>query len=249
MGMLIEGEWQDVDQRQWRESGAFERDQSAFRDWVRADSGSEFVAEPGRYHLLVTPGCPCAHRTVIARRLKKLEDAVAITVSDLAADNQGWAYSRGIDGVEPIDGVFHLHQLYSAAKSDYTGRVTVPTLWDLKTHTIVNNESSEIIRMFNSAFDAFGDTSVDLYPEALRAEIDALNAVVYKDLNNGVYRAGFSKTQAAYDEACRDVFDCLDMMEKRLSRQRYLVGGALTEADWRAYPTLVRSYTRKLTGR
>lgn len=196
--------------------------------------------KPGRYHLFVSPSCPWAHRTIIMRKLKKLEDVVSMSIAD-RPKNEGWAYSQVMDGMEPCpDGVFRLYQLYKAADPEYSGKVTVPTLWDRKRRTIVNNESSEIIRMFNSAFGALTDVDFDFYPEALRKEIDSVNDFVYDHLNNGVYRAGFATTQEAYNEAVRKVFHGLDTLEQRLSERRYLAGQRITEADWRAFPTLLR---------
>jgi putative glutathione S-transferase len=199
--------------------------ESGFRDRVTRDGSSGFKAEAGRYYLVTAPSCPWAHRTVLMRKLKGLEDAIPILQSDLPK-GQGWAYSRGFDDLRPVDGVFHVHQVYSAARPGFTGRATVPVLWDRETRTIVNNESSEIIRMLNSEFEEFGDAALDLYPAVLRGAIDDTNAFVYDAINNGVYRCGFAKTQSAY--------------EQRLGRQRYLVGDRFTEADLRLFPTLVR---------
>ena len=219
MGKMVNGVWDDDPAPETGKDGAYVRDDSIFRDRIAADGSSGFAAEPGRYTLFSSPSCPWAHRTAIFRKLKGLEDVIALRVSDKPKEGGGWAYSQGIDGMEPTDGVFRLSRLYTAMKSDYSGKITVPTLWDSKTHTIVNNESAEIIRMFNSEFAAHGDNSLDYCPEDLRPEIDEINARIYTDLNNGVYRAGFSKTQEAYEEACRKIFACLDMMEERLSRQ------------------------------
>jgi putative glutathione S-transferase len=176
---------------------------------------------------------------VIVRALKRLEAVLPLLESD-RPKQQGWAYSRGFDDLAPVDGTFHVHQVYSAAKPDYTGRATVPLLWDRKTRTIVNNESSEIIRMLNSAFDAYGDATLDLYPEPLRGEIDATNAFVYDAVNNGVYRCGLAKSQAAYEESFAKLFAGLDTLERRLAEHRWLVGDRFTEADVRLFPTLVR---------
>jgi putative glutathione S-transferase len=174
------------------------------------------------------------------RKLKKLEDVVSMSIAD-RPKTEGWSYSQGIDDLKPgADGIFRLHQVYAATQPEYIGKVTVPTLWDRKRRTIVNNESSEIIRMFNTAFNAWGDASFDFYPKHKRDEIDKVNDFVYEHLNNGVYRTGFAKTQSAYDEAVRKVFHGLDSLEKRLAESRYLVGGSITEADWRAFPTLLR---------
>jgi glutathionyl-hydroquinone reductase len=173
------------------------------------------------------------------RKLKGLEGTIEILQSDLPK-GEGWAYSCGLDDIQPIDGVFHVHQVYSTANPDYTGRATVPVLWDRETRTIVNNESSEIIRMLNSEFDEFGDAALDLYPQTLRAAIDAINTVVYENINNGVYRCGFARTQQAYEASFHKLFAALDEVEERLGRQRYLAGDRFTEADLRLFPTLVR---------
>jgi glutathionyl-hydroquinone reductase len=239
MGMLVSGVWHQEDPPMTGGDGSFVRPESGFRDRVSRDGSSGFKAEAGRYVLVTAPSCPWAHRTVLMRKLKGLEDAIAILQSDLPK-GQGWAYSRGLDDLEPIDGVFHVHQVYTAARPEYTGRATVPMLWDRRTRTIVNNESSEIIRMLNSEFDTFGDAAVDLYPEALRDAIDAINAFVYETINNGVYRCGFARSQHAYEASFRKLFAAFDDIEQRLSRQRYLVGGRFTEADLRLFPTLAR---------
>ena len=241
MGMLIDGKWIDDDEKYRNPTGgAFVRPQSAFRDRVTADGSSGFKAEPGRYHLFLAPNCPWAHRTQIVRRLKGLEDVISVTLSDLPR-TRSWAYSEGIDELQPgDDGVLELHEVYVAADPDYTGRVTVPTLWDRQKKTIVNNESAEIIRMLNTEFDAWGDASLDLYPEAHRAEIDELNERIYETFNNGVYRCGFAKTLEAYEEYFFPLFDTLDFLEDRLSRRRYLAADTPTEADWRLFVTLIR---------
>jgi putative glutathione S-transferase len=219
--------------------GSFVRLESGFRDRVTRDGSSGFKAEAGRYYLVTAPSCPWAHRAVLMRQLKGLEDAIPILQSDLPK-GQGWAYSRGFDDLRPVDGVFHVHQVYSAARPDFTGRATVPVLWDRETRAIVNNESSEIIRMLNSEFDEFGNAALDLYPAALRGAIDETNDFVYDAINNGVYRCGFARTQAAYEQSFRKLFAALDSIEQRLGRQRYLVGDRFTEADLRLFPTLVR---------
>ena len=239
MGMLVNGVWHDEDPSTTGSDGSFVRLESEFRDRVTRDGSSGFKAEAGRYYLVTAPSCPWAHRTVLMRKLKGLEDTIPILQSDLAK-GQGWAYSRGFDDLRPGDGVFHVHQVYSAARPDFTGRATVPVLWDRETRTIVNNESSEIIRMLNSEFDEFGKTALDLYPAALRSEIDETNAFVYDAINNGVYRCGFARTQAAYEQSFRKLFAALDSLEERLGRQRYLVGDRFTEADLRLFPTLIR---------
>jgi glutathionyl-hydroquinone reductase len=239
MGMLVNGTWFDEDPPTAAADGSFVRLDSTFRDRVTRDGSSGFKAEPGRYVLVTAPSCPWAHRTVLMRRLKRLEGVIGLHESDLPK-GEGWAYSRGFDGLQPRDGVFHVHQVYSAARRGFTGRATVPVLWDRERRTIVNNESSEIIRMLNSEFDAFGDAALDLYPAPLRTEIDRVNTFVYDAINNGVYRCGFAKTQAAYEASFNKLFAALDRLEEDLGRQRWLVGDRFTEADLRLFPTLVR---------
>jgi len=241
MGLLIDGTWHD----QWYDTsktgGAFKRQDSSFRDTVTADGSSGFAAEPGRYHLYVSLACPWAHRTLIFRALKKLDDVISLSVVEPFMGADGWTFGPAPGAIaDEMHGAKRLHEVYTAAKPDYTGRVTVPVLWDKRTGTIVNNESAEIIRMFNSAFDAWGDASLDFYPAALRGEIDALNAEIYDTVNNGVYKAGFATEQAPYEAAFDALFDTLDGLEKRLSTRRYLTGDAITEADWRLFTTLVR---------
>ena len=246
MGYMLNGQWVDDDRIPADARGHFVRANSQFRNWITPDgsagpSGSGgFRAEPGRYHLFASYSCPWAHRTIIFRVLKNLENVIGLSLADRPKTN-GWSYSAGIDDLQPAaDGIFRLHQLYGAADPDYTGKITVPTLWDRERRTIVNNESSEIIRMFNGAFAAYTAVSYDFFPEELRGEIDRINDFVYSDLNNGVYRAGFARTQEAYEEAAAKVFVCLDRMEQLLSERRYLAGTRITEADWRAFPTLLR---------
>jgi len=244
MGMLVNGVWHQEDPSRVElgmtgGDGSFVRPESGFRDRVTRDGSSGFKAEAGRYMLITAPSCPWAHRTVLMRKLKGLEGAIGILQSDLPK-GEGWAYSRGFDDLQPIGGVFHVHQVYSAARPDYTGRATVPVLWDRETRTIVNNESSEIIRMLNSEFDEFGSAGIDLYPRELRDTIDAINAMIYEGINNGVYRCGFARSQAAYEASFRRLFSTLDEVEERLGRQRYLTGDYFTEADLRLFPTLVR---------
>ena len=246
MGHMMHGKWVNDDRITADVRGAFVRADSQFRSWITADGsagptgGAGFKAEPGRYHLFVSYNCPWAHRAIILRKLKNLEGVISMSLAD-RPKTEGWAYSEPIDDFKPCDdGVFRLYQIYVAADADYSGKVTVPTLWDRERRTIVNNESSEIIRMFNSAFRAHTDVAYDFYPEPLRAEIDRINAIVYAQFNNGVYRAGFARSQEAYEEAAGKVFACLDLMEDLLSARRYLAGDRITEADWRAFPTLLR---------
>ncbi len=244
MGRLIDGRWSD----EWYDTkatgGRFVRKESAFRDHVRADGSTPFAPEAGRYHLYVSLACPWAHRTLIVRRLKRLEDAISVSVVHPYMGKDGWSFANADDTPhvtgDALLGKDHLHQVYTEADPRYTGRVTVPVLWDRERGTIVNNESSEILRMLNAEFDAIGDASLDLYPEALRAEIDATNESVYPSVNNGVYRCGFATTQEAYEEAFTALFAALDELDGRLGRQRYLVGDRITEADWRLFTTLVR---------
>ncbi len=247
MGLLVDGAWKD----QWHDTGAsggrFVRTEAQFRNWVTRDGApgpsgrGGFKAEPGRYHLYVSYSCPWAHRTLIFRKLKRLENIISVSVVNAHMDGEGWSFEPGPGVVpDPIRGAQYLHQLYTAAVPDYSGRVTVPVLWDKQTNTIVSNESPEIIRMFNSAFDEWGDSRLDFYPAALRGEIDAVNDRVYRTVNNGVYRAGFATSQAAYDEAVTELFETLDWLEARLAQRRYLCGDRITEADWRLFTTLVR---------
>lgn len=240
MGMLIEGRWSNDTPD--TSGGRFARPESRFRSHITADGSSGFKAEPGRYHLYVSYGCPWAHRAILFRVLKGLEGLISMSIALPNDRRDGWRYGDAFPGAtaDQVNGFTWLHEAYSAADATYTGKVTVPTLWDKSTRTIVNNESSEIIRMFNSAFDAVGAAQGDYYPAALRAEIDSVNEWVYAGLNNGVYRTGFASTQAAYDEAVMRIFATLDTLEKRLATQRYLVGNVITEADWRLFVTLVR---------
>lgn len=247
MGLLIDGVWHD----QWYDTastgGRFVRKDSQFRNWVTADGSlgptgdGGFKAEPGRYHLYVSYACPWAHRTLIFRALKGLEDLISVSVVHWLMGEQGWTFEPG-EGVvaDPIFNARYLHQIYTRANAQYTGRVTVPVLWDKQTQTIVNNESSEIIRMFNCAFDDLGAKPGDYYPEELRQEIDEINDRIYNTVNNGVYKCGFATTQAAYEEALKPLFDSLDWLDDRLANQRYLTGDRPTEADWRLFTTLVR---------
>jgi len=236
MGLLVEGKWVD----QWYETdkhaGAFVRKESAFRHWVSADDGL-FQAEAGRYHLYVSLACPWAHRTLIFRALKGLTKLIDVSIVHPHMLENGWEFK---DQLEPLYGYHFAHQLYTHAMADYTGRVTVPILWDKKLQTIVSNESAEIIRMFNSAFNGLTGNSNDYYPANLQHEIDEINDFVYQYVNNGVYQCGFATAQAAYDTAVISLFSALDQLEKRLSTQPYLVGESITEADWRLFTTLIR---------
>lgn len=247
MGLLVEGKWKD----QWYDTrssdGRFVRKASAFRHWVTVDGAAGptgsggFRAEHGRYHLYVSLACPWAHRTLIFRQLKGLADAISLSVVHWHMGENGWTFADG-PGVLPDteNQAQYLHQVYKAADPAYSGRVTVPVLWDKKTATIVSNESSEIIRMLNSAFDEVGATSGDYYPQELRREIDDLNERIYSAVNNGVYKAGFATTQAAYAEAITPLFETLDWLDQRLAGSRYLTGDSITEADWRLFTTLIR---------
>ncbi|MBS9721098.1 glutathione S-transferase family protein [Tianweitania sp. BSSL-BM11] len=247
MGQLIEGKWDNSWYDTEKSGGKFERDASRFRDWVTKDGKPaegrtrSFKAEPGRYHLYVSLACPWAHRTLILRKLKKLEEVISVDVVHWYMGDNGWTFLQedGATG-DSLFGSEFLHQIYTRAEPTYSGRVTVPVLWDKQQNTIVSNESAEIIRMLNSAFDEWGDASLDLYPEALRKEIDEVNALVYPNVNNGVYRAGFATKQDAYETAFGDVFRTLDQLEERLGQRRYLLGNQMTEADWRLFTTLVR---------
>jgi putative glutathione S-transferase len=221
--------------------GEFVRQPSAFRDRITADGSSGFTARSGRYHLYVSYACPWAHRTIIFHKLKGLETAIGMTVVDPVRDQRGWAFTDAPGcGPDPLNGFRFLSEAYHATDPSFDGRVTVPVLWDKQERRIVNNESADIIRMFNSEFDAWGRADLDFYPRSLRVEIDAVNDEVYASVNNGVYRCGFATTQEAYDEAFERLFTSLDGLERRLAGQRYLVGDALTEADWRLFTTLVR---------
>jgi glutathionyl-hydroquinone reductase len=223
------------------ERGRFVRQASRFRDRVSADGSSGHPAEPGRYHLYVSRACPWAHRAIIVRRLKRLEDVVSMSVVDPVRDGRGWAFRPGCgNGPDPVNGFGFLSEAYAATDPAFVGRITVPVLWDRATGRIVNNESADVIRMLNSEFDAWGDRAVDLYPEDLRDEIDEVNARVYRTVNNGVYRAGFATTQDAYDEAFDALFATLGDLDLMLGDRTYLAGDRVTEADWRLFTTLVR---------
>jgi glutathionyl-hydroquinone reductase len=247
MGLLVEGVWKDQDYDTSATGGRFVRPQTRFRNWVTPDGAAGpsgeggFPAAAGRYHLYVALACPWAHRTLIFRKLKKLEDVISVSVVEPINFEFGWVFGPpGSATADTANGNARLSDIYLLTDPKFTGRVTVPVLWDKERRTIVNNESAEIIRMLNSAFDRFTDVRTDYYPAPLRAEIDEINRLVYDDVNNGVYRAGFATTQAAYEEAFRTLFARLDVLEGHLGRQRWLVGDRQTEADWRLFTTLVR---------
>ena len=247
MGLLQEGKWVD----QWYDTkasdGHFVRKSAQFRNWITPDGAAGptgkggFKAEAGRYHLYVSLACPWAHRTLIFRALKGLEDLISLSVVHWYMAENGWTFEAGHDVIpDNVNDAEFMHQVYTNAKPDYSGRVTVPVLWDKKTGTIVSNESSEIIRMFNCAFDGIGALDGDYYPKNLRTQIDELNDRIYNTLNNGVYRCGFATTQSAYEAAINPLFDTLDWLEAILSETRFLTGTSITEADWRLFTTLIR---------
>ena len=249
MGLLIDGKWHDKWYDTDKTGGKFEREAARFRNWVTADGSpgpdgeGGFKAESGRYHLYVSMACPWAHRTLIFRKLKGLEKHISVSVVHPDMVENGWEFrSDSEQHRDHLHGFRFMHQVYTKAAPEYSGRVTVPTLWDKKKETIASNESAEIIRMFNSAFDGLEGvrTDLDFYPGELQEEIDSVNARVYDTVNNGVYKAGFATAQDKYEEAYNALFDSLDWLEERLSSQRYLVGGRLTEADWRLFTTLIR---------
>ena len=244
MGLLQQGEWVD----QWYETednkGEFKRQDSLFRNWITADGSpgpsgeGGFAAEAGRYHLYVSLACPWAHRTLIFRTLKGLEDMISVSVVEPLMLENGWEFSEQFP--DHLYGMDYLHQLYTRVDPTVTTRVTVPVLWDKQRETIVSNESAEIIRMLNSAFDGLTGNTADYYPAVLREDIDALNEWIYPTINNGVYRAGFATSQGAYERAYHELFDALDKIDERLASQRYLTGASITEADWRLFTTLLR---------
>lgn len=241
MGLLVDGQWQDKWYETEKHGGRFVRPETQFRNTVSAEG--PHAPEAGRYHLYVSYACPWAHRTLIVRALKGLEDAISVSVVNSHMDSEGWRFDAAEDGAteDHVNGFDRLHQVYTAAKGDYTGRVTVPILWDKQERTIVNNESADLVRILNRDFNALAKTpDLDLYPEALRAEIDQVNERVYHAINNGVYKAGFATSQDAYEDAFDALFDALDEMDARLASRRYLMGAQVTEADWRLFTTLVR---------
>jgi glutathionyl-hydroquinone reductase len=247
MGVLVDGEWRVDGKFPADPKGHFVRPDTAFRHWITPDGApgptgaGGFRAEAGRYHLYVSLACPWAHRTLIFRKLKGLEGMIDVSVVNWFMGDDGWTFAPGPGVVaDPLRHARLLRDIYVASKPDYTGRVSVPVLWDKQTGQIVNNESADIIRMFNSAFDGIGAKPGDYYPEDLRAEIDAINPRIYATVNNGVYRCGFARSQDAYDEAFAALFATLDDMETRLATRRYLLGDRVTEADWRFFVTLLR---------
>jgi putative glutathione S-transferase len=247
MGVLVDGIWQDKWYDTRSTGGRFVRTEARFRNWITPDGSpgpsgeGGFKAEPGRYHLYVSLACPWANRTLIFRAIKGLQGMIGLSVTHWLMAENGWTFTPG-EGVvaDTVNGASYIHQLYTKADPRYSGRASVPVLWDKQRSTIVNNESSEIIRMFNSAFDGTGARAGDYYPEPLRAEIDTVNARVYDTVNNGVYKSGFATTQEAYEAAVRPLFETLDWLEQRLSSRRFLMGPEPTEADWRLFTTLIR---------
>lgn len=248
MGLLVDGVWHDKWYDTHKTGGRFERSESQFRHWVTPDGSAGpdgnggFRAEPGRYHLYVSLACPWAHRTLIFRKLKGLENMIDVSVVHPLMLDEGWTFDTDFPDATG-DGLHdsrRMYEIYLRADKHYSGRVTVPVLWDKQQQTIASNESADIIRMFNSAFDDAGAAPGDYYPEALRSEIDAVNSWIYDQVNNGVYKAGFASSQDAYDDAVDTLFDGLDKLEQRLATQRFLVGNTVTEADWRLFTTLVR---------
>ena len=242
MNKLIDGEWRTDAYKSTNEDGEFERQETTFRNWISEDPDARFQPESGRYHLYVSYACPWAHRTLLVRALKGLEDAITVDVVDPFRADDGWQFTPEKDGCTPdtVNGADYLREVYVAADPDVTCRVTVPVLWDKQEETIVNNESAEIIRMLDTEMDAVATRDVDLYPEGYRDEVDRIIEEIYEPINNGVYRAGFAKTQAAYDEAVDELFDALDGWDDVLADQRYLAGDRLTEADVCMFTTLVR---------
>jgi glutathionyl-hydroquinone reductase len=236
MGQLVDGKWRDVQYDAEQTAGAFERPTTQFRRWITADGSSGFPAAAGRYHLYLALACPWCHRTLLFRLLKRLEGVISASFVEPLMLENGWTFAAP----DPLTGARYAYEIYQRADPRYTGRASVPILWDKETRTIVSNESADIIRMLNGAFEVFTDEHTDYYPAELAAEIDAVNRRIYDTVNNGVYKAGFAMRQEPYEEAVRALFATLDWIEDRLSRERYLLGDRLTEADWRLFPTLVR---------
>ena len=241
MGRMVNGEWHKGWHDNKKTKGRYQRATTSFRNFITADGSSGFKAEPGRYHLYVSHACPWAHRTMIFRALRKLEDVISVSVVDPFMSDEGWHFSDGPGCIpDTVNGAHYVRDVYKKAKDDYTGRASVPVLWDKEKQTIVNNESPEIIRMLNTEFNEWGDGDPDFYPAELRQTIDDINEPVYETVNNGVYKSGFAQSQEAHEEAVTALFTTLDDLEARLDTQRYLAGDRITEADWRAFPTLVR---------
>lgn len=247
MGLLVDGVWHDTWYNTKESNGKFKREEAQLRNWITEDGSagptglSGFKAESGRYHLYVSLACPWAHRTLIFRTLKGLEDHISVSVVSPDMLAKGWTFEQdNYSSGDELFGSDYMYQIYTRNNPEYSGRVTVPVLWDKQQNCIVSNESSEIIRMFNTAFNKITGNHDDYYPEAKRSEIDEVNEFVYHNVNNGVYKAGFATTQSAYGEAYENLFNALDNIEQRLSNQRYLTGGELTEADWRLFTTLIR---------
>lgn len=242
MGQLVNGQWtQEPPRARNAGDGSFKRESSPLRHWVERDPEAAFPLAQDRYHLYVNVGCPWAYRTVLMRSLKGLENVITMSRAQPGMGPEGWTFldEQG-QSSDDFTGHHHMHQVYTAGDATYTGRVTVPVLWDKEQQRVVNNESSEIMRMLNDVFAPYGDHSVDYYPEALRSDIDAINARVYEHVNNGVYKAGFASSQSAYETAVQALFEELDRLEDHLATQRYLVAGQITEADWRLFSTLLR---------
>lgn len=241
MGLLIEGQWRDNWYDTSNTDGAFKRESAQFRNVISKEADSLFPAEKGRYHLYVSLACPWAHRTLIFRKLKKLENYIGLSIVHPHMLEKGWEFKAEMGATgDTLYGFRYLYELYCKVDNEYTGRVTVPVLWDKKQQTIVSNESAEIIRQFNQAFNHLTGDKQDFYPEKLAAEIDAFNEKIYNTVNNGVYKCGFATTQDAYEAAFYELFATLDELEAHLSKNKYLVGGQLTEADWRLFTTLIR---------
>ncbi len=238
--MLIKGKLTDDWLAKEMDSGEFKRMESTFRDWVRANGSTPFAAEANRYHLYISHACPWAHRTVIFRKLKQLEGIIGLSIVEPDMLNMGWTFTAEGRYVDHLYGLRFMHELYTRADKEFTGQVTVPVLWDKKNNTIVNNESSEIIRMLNSEFNEFTSVKTDYYPKNLREKIDVANKSIYKNINNGVYRCGFATSQEAYEKAFDNLFNELNQIENILSNQRYLTGDKITETDWRLFTTLIR---------
>lgn len=240
MGMLIKGKLVEDWLAKEMDEGEFKRMDSTFRNWISADGSTEFEAQADRYHLYVSNACPWAHRTVIFRKLKKLENIIGLSIVEADMLEDGWTFSQSGEYVDHLYGFKFAHEIYTRADDNFTGQITVPILWDKKLNTIVNNESSEIIRMLNSEFNDFTEVKTDFYPPVLRQQIDEVNQPIYDNINNGVYRCGFATSQTAYDKAFDRLFNELDKVESILSKQRYLTGENITEADWRLFTTLIR---------